>query len=476
MRDLSFNLKASYGLGQLSVGALSLMQRICLFFFYSQILGLPPLLAGLASVIASLFDAITDPIIGSFSDNWKSKYGRRFPFLVVGTFPTALSAFLLFTPLVDGEILLFSWFVFFSCLTNLFLTFFAIPHFALGAELSEDYLERAAVVGYRQFFYFFGQVIVLFLAYGYFFAPTVDFANGQLNPEIYNPFIIVVAIIYLLASITSIWKTKSVIPNLIAAEKKVDFSFVDSFKSIFSDIHKALQNRSFRMVFFGNIFTSMAAGVTFNLELYALTFFWGLSGEMSLLLVGLAFYPGAFIGIFIAKRLIDRLGKGNSMLYGNAMWIIFIIIPILMKLLGMLDELEMSMIIILLVSFRIMQGIAITPCDIAFGSSLADISDEQEIKTRKRQEGAFFAAAFFSIKASLGLGSALSGFALWFIAWPSSVDNITSENLFNLGIVLGPFVAIIGLISCYFYSKYDLSKERHLEILNQLDVRKKQKI
>ena len=45
------------------------------------------------------------------------------------------------------------------------------------------------------------------------------------------------------------------------------------------------------VVFFGNIFTSMAAGVTFNLELYALTFFWGLSGEMSLLLVGLAFYP-----------------------------------------------------------------------------------------------------------------------------------------------------------------------------------------
>ena len=66
MSNLSFNLKASYGLGQLSVGALTLMQRICLFFFYSQILGLSPLLAGLASAIASLFDAITDPIIGSF--------------------------------------------------------------------------------------------------------------------------------------------------------------------------------------------------------------------------------------------------------------------------------------------------------------------------------------------------------------------------------------------------------------------------
>jgi len=473
MSNLSFNLKASYGLGQLSVGALSLMQRICLFFFYSQILGLSPLLAGLASAIASLFDAITDPIIGSFSDNWRSKYGRRFPFLVIGTFPTALSAFLLFTPLVEGEILLFSWFVFFSCLTNLFLTFFAIPHFALGAELSKDYLERASVVGFRQFFYFFGHVIVLFLAYGYFFAPTDDYANGQLNPEVYNPFIIVVVTIYLLASITSVWKTKSVIPSLITAEKKSDFSFAENFKSIFSDIYTALQNRSFRMVFFGNIFTSMAAGVTFNLELYALTFFWGLSGEMSLLLVGLAFYPGAFIGVFIAKQLISILDKRNSMLYGNAMWIIFIIIPILMKLLGMLDDLEMSIIVMILVSFRIMQGIAITPCDIAFGSSLADISDEQEIQTHKRQEGAFFAAAFFSIKAALGLGSALSGFALWFIAWPSNVDNITSENLFDLGIVLGPFVAALGLISCYFFSKYDLSKKRHIEILNQLDISKK---
>ena len=58
MSNLSFNLKASYGLGQLSVGALSLMQRMFLFFFYVQILGLSPLLAGIASAIASLFDAI----------------------------------------------------------------------------------------------------------------------------------------------------------------------------------------------------------------------------------------------------------------------------------------------------------------------------------------------------------------------------------------------------------------------------------
>ena len=139
MNNLDFGFKASYGLGQLSVGSLTLFTRICLFFFYSQVLGLPPLLAGLASVISSVFDAITDPIIGSLSDNWRSKYGRRFPFLALGTIPTAIFVFLLFTPLVEGDFLLFLWFVAFASLTNLFITFFAIPHYALGAELSEDY-------------------------------------------------------------------------------------------------------------------------------------------------------------------------------------------------------------------------------------------------------------------------------------------------------------------------------------------------
>ena len=472
MSKLTFGLKASYGLGQLSVGVLGLMARICLFFFYSQVLGLSPLLAGLASAIASVFDAITDPIIGSLSDNWRSKYGRRFPFLVIGTLPTAICAFLLFTPLVEGEILLFIWFVTFSCLTNLFLTVFTIPHYALGAELSDDYLERASVVAYRQFFYFFGQVIVLFLAYGYFFAPNEDFTNGQLNPDVYSPFATVVAFLYLLASFTSIWKTQSVIPSLAEAVGDTNFSFKDSLKTIFTDIYEALKNHSFRMVFFGNICTSIAAGLSWNLELYALSFFWGLTGVTSLLLVGLAFYPGAFIGLVIANKFIDRFGKGNAMLYGTALWITFIIIPVVLKLYGFFDQSEMAQIVITLLIFRVIQGIVITPSEIGFGASLADIADEQEIHTHKRQEGAFFAAAFFSIKASLGMGAALSGVALWFISWPAEVGNISADNLFDLGLILGPLVAAIGLMAIYFYSKYDLTKDRHKKIINELDERK----
>jgi Na+/melibiose symporter-like transporter len=471
MNNLDFGFKASYGLGQLSVGSLTLFTRICLFFFYSQVLGLPPLLAGLASVISSVFDAITDPIIGSLSDNWRSKYGRRFPFLALGTIPTAIFVFLLFTPLVEGDFLLFFWFVTFASLTNLFITFFAIPHYALGAELSEDYLERASIVGFRQFFYFFGQVITLFLAYGYFFAPSEEFSYGQMDPGIYSPFALVVALLYLLASISSIWKTKSIIPTLIQPKEDERFSVIKSFKSIFLDVLEALKNRSFRMIFFGNMFTSIAAGLSWNLELYALTFFWGLTGEITFLLVGLAFYPGAFIGLALAKKFINRFEKDKTLLYGTALWIMFVVIPVLLKILGFFENAEIIQLAAILVIFRILQGIAITPSEIAFGASLADIADEQEVIQHKRQEGVFFASAFFSIKASLGVGAGLSGLALWIIAWPTQVENITSDHLFNLGIIIGPVVGLIGLLACYFYTRYDLTKDRHKEILLELETR-----
>ena len=89
------------------------MSRLCLFFFYSQVLGISPALVGFATAVATVFDAITDPIIGSISDNFKSKYGRRLPFLFAGTLPTSISIFLLFNPLVTGDAALFYWLVFF---------------------------------------------------------------------------------------------------------------------------------------------------------------------------------------------------------------------------------------------------------------------------------------------------------------------------------------------------------------------------
>jgi Na+/melibiose symporter-like transporter len=81
-----------------------------LFFYYNQVLGLSGALAGMAALMALLVDAITDPMVGRLSDRFKSRWGRRHPFMLAGAIPFGIAIMVLFAP-PDGlsQMQLFSW-------------------------------------------------------------------------------------------------------------------------------------------------------------------------------------------------------------------------------------------------------------------------------------------------------------------------------------------------------------------------------
>ena len=80
--------KFFYGMGFISVGIKDILYAVFVFFYFSQILGLDQIYTGTATLIALLFDAVSDPIIGTISDNYKSKkYGRRHPFMAMSAIP-----------------------------------------------------------------------------------------------------------------------------------------------------------------------------------------------------------------------------------------------------------------------------------------------------------------------------------------------------------------------------------------------------
>ena len=115
-------------------------------------------LTGLAVLIAIIFDAVSDPIMGSISDRFISKLGRRHPFMFAAPFPTVIAIYLMFFP-PDGlsEYGLFGWLIFSTILLRLSITLFAVPHLALGAELSDDYFERSRVMSLQQSFWIYGR-------------------------------------------------------------------------------------------------------------------------------------------------------------------------------------------------------------------------------------------------------------------------------------------------------------------------------
>ena len=119
---------------------------------YAQVLGLSGSLTGLAIFLSVLWDAISDPMIGAWSDRLDTRWGRRHPMMVVGTIPLGLSFVMLFQPIdavIGTQGPLFFWLLGSVLLLRTFLTVFIIPHSAMGAELTDDYEERTSIVSFR---------------------------------------------------------------------------------------------------------------------------------------------------------------------------------------------------------------------------------------------------------------------------------------------------------------------------------------
>ncbi len=139
---LDFKTKFGYSLGQVGDSLAYNIFLVFFFFFLTEIAGVSPAHSGFISLIVILWDAITDPIIGYLSDNLKSKFGRRRPFIIAGAIPLGLLIFLAFTAVdfsASGK------FVYYTIVAILFWTAYTmvdIPYYSLGAEITQDFDER----------------------------------------------------------------------------------------------------------------------------------------------------------------------------------------------------------------------------------------------------------------------------------------------------------------------------------------------
>ena len=258
VRRLSFITKFNFGIGQIAEGVKGRSLALLLLFYYQQVLGLPAWMGGLALFVATLFDAITDPIAGFVSDGWRSKWGRRHPFMYASAFILPAFFFLNLCPPEDlGTWGLFSWLMVLSILTNGAMTLYHVPHIALGAELTEDFEERTAVVGFRIFFGVGGALLVA-ASMSYFFIASETYPDGRLNPEGYAPFAVACAVVIFATIFLSAAGTHSQIPYLpVPPQKPEKFRFL----RVFEEIIQALKNPSFRFLFIGVLIIYVMGGL-----------------------------------------------------------------------------------------------------------------------------------------------------------------------------------------------------------------------
>ncbi|MDE0350462.1 MAG: MFS transporter, partial [Gammaproteobacteria bacterium] len=179
-RRISARTKLAFSSGSLEqamVGAAGVATMI----YYNQVLGVSPGLCGTAFLIASIVDAVSDPLVGALSDSVRTRWGRRHPFMFLSAFPLAVCFYLMYQP-PDGlsEQGLFLWFTVTMVGVRLAKTFYAVPHSALGAELTDDYNERTSVWGWNWIVGLVGVVVLGVFVMFVIFPSTPDYANGLL--------------------------------------------------------------------------------------------------------------------------------------------------------------------------------------------------------------------------------------------------------------------------------------------------------
>jgi len=466
---LSFKTKAAYGIGQAAEGFKNFAFENFLFFYYNQALGLSGKLAGAALLITLCCDALMDPLAGSASDNMKHRWGRRHPFMYASAIPLAIGFALVFSaPAGASQAALFAWLTASSIFARGAMALYHVPHLALGAELSSDYQERTAIVGYRLLFAVLGSVVLVIGAWSLFFRPTAEFANGQLNPGAYPGLGAFYGILIMLAIFASAYGTHDRIPYLAEPPEKPEPLGV---RRVLGELLGALKNRSFRQLFMGILFFFVMRGVQVALQLHMFTFFWRLDAK-SIERVQLAMVLGFAAGVPIWTLLSRRLEKKPMLVIALIGFSVFNLIPPMGVLLGAWPPVGTQAAFAGLLGCTGIAAFAGAGGFIAGGSMLADVADEHELATRRRQEGIFFGALSFAGKSAAGLGVLLAGAATDLIGFPAQakVGEVPERALDALAIVYGPGIVILGLAAQPFVARYHLTRARHAEILRELEL------
>jgi Na+/melibiose symporter-like transporter len=458
------SVKLCYGAGSTADGVKNAAFNTFLLYYETNVLGLPGGLAGLSVFIAMCFDAVSDPLMGSFSDHFRSRWGRRHPFMYAAALPTAVSFYLLLDPpdgLGTGG--LFTWLTVMSVLVRLALTLHLIPSDALAPELTSNYDERTSLVAFRFLFGWGGALGFSLLGWLVFFPA---FAGGRNDPAAYVPLALVGAVMSFVSIVVCATGTHRLIPTLRRPES------VFSVRRFVADVRNALANFSYRMILIATIFGAVAMGFAEAFQLYMGTYFWEFDDDDQAVLV-MALAVALVIALPAARWISLATDKRRAALGLVAFAIAAGGLPIYARFLGWLPANGDPRLLVVIAGHSTLVIAAVIAGFILMSSMIQDAVDENDLETGERQEGVFVSAVAFTGKAVSGFGNLLGGIALQLIDFPirAAPGTVPQNKVDLLGWAVGPGLMLLYAVAFLFLRRYRITRERHREILAGLAAR-----
>ncbi len=458
----------AFGIGEAAGAFKNIAWGVLLLFYYQQVVGIEAWMVGAAIAVSVLVDAVTDPLIGVWSDRIRSRWGRRHPMLVAAALPLAACFVALFNPPADmTDWQGFFWLLTFGILVRSLYTFYNIPHLALGAEMAHDYDQRSTLFAYSAFIGAMAVAVSYGLIMRYYFPTTPEFDPGLLNAARYPQLSFDFAAVIIVAIVLCAWGTRREIPNLRPTQERERFGVLTLFKEMVA----VFGSRSFRALFFAIVLGAVVGGVESAFTPFMGVHFWGFTTEdlSYLAIVGFVAFPVSFVLIPALTRLLD---KRMAVMLPLACWIIAVNAPICLRLLDVPWYPENGTLAVLWIflAASTVGALAAPVIGATQNSMLADVADEHELETGIRREGVLYAVRAFSSKATAAFGTLFGGALLSAIDFPEKAvrGEVPADTVWNLGLVAGPATSTFSLLALLFYLRYDIDRHRHAEIVSKL--------
>lgn len=488
-QKLPFFTKAAFGIG--SVGELVFYGMVNTFMgiFYNQAIGLSNSLVGIAIMLAMLGDAVSDPVVGMISDRWRSRLGRRHPFLFLAPLPVAICLYMIFSPpdfitqTSSGEgintWLVFTWLAFWTIVSRVFLTLYVIPHLALGGELTKDPNDRSKLFSMNAIFGYVAGALFAFTAWGVFLGGESILADGtavpkHLDASAYPPLVLTSCGLVLFTILLSAYGTKSRIPYLSTPPAPIGKINLLQF---YRDLIGAFANKNYAYLIIGFFFFMMSVGLNETFSVFVNTYFWELETR-EIRWFGLAIAPAVMVGAILAPHIMKATDRKPALIGALVGIVIFVQLPVDLRLLGLMPANGAPELLPILLACSAATMFCLAIAAVAVLSMLGDVSDQNDLTHGLRQEGLIYSARAFFAKASNSAGHLVAGIVLDvfvvlpFEAVPGQVDE---DVIFRMGLAAGPLMSLGALIAIPVYARYRLTRAQHVEILDALNARNNQR-
>lgn len=457
--------KSAFGAGHLVLNLLPGSLSIFMFFLLTAF-GMDPFLAGLLGGLPRIFDAITYPIMGFISDNTKSRFGRRRPYIFVGAILSGIFFMLLWQlDETNSQTYNFWYFLIMSMVFLIGNTMFATPLVGLGYEMTSDYNERTRLMAFANTM---GQIAWMIVPWFWVLIANPDLFESQ-----------AVGVRQLSLAVGGLCLVLGVLPAMFC--KGIDASSMEnraelSLKTVFSNlkhlakgITEAAKNKPFLklcgatfLVFNG--FQLVASFSYFIIVFYMFNGSYGDAGNWPAWFSTISAVVTAFLVIPIISFLSNKFGKRKAFIISTAIsivgyilkwwgfnpdnpWLIFMPLPLIAFGIGGLFTLMMSM--------------------------TADVCDLDELNNgMPRKEGTFGAIYWWMVKLGQAIALVLGGLVLKLVGFDQNAATQTTETLTNLRLADIIIPAVTAGLAILVMWKYSLTEEKAKEIKRLLVERR----